>query len=118
MCIKIIKKYQKLYLLSGYEYGNVIMWDLENKSICWNHKFHSEPGIIFIYIKVIYIKIYNLIIYFYINFYKYYFNYSNCIVFSIDVSNSLKYGVSVSADNIIAHFELNEVKLFFFFFFL
>ncbi|KAL6633171.1 WD40 repeat-like protein [Neocallimastix sp. 'constans'] len=74
MCIKIIKKYQKLYLLSGYEYGNVIMWDLENKSICWNHKFHSEP------------------------------------VFSIDVSNSLKYGVSVSADNIIAHFELNENK--------
>jgi len=31
------------------------------------------------------------------------------LVFAIDVSNSLHYGVSVSADNIIAHFEINEV---------
>jgi len=74
MCIKLIKKDNKLYLLVGYEYGNVIMWNLENKSICWNLKFHSEP------------------------------------VFAIDVSNSLKYGISVSADNIIAHFEITENK--------
>jgi len=48
MCMKLIRKDGKLYLLAGYEYGNVIMWDLENKSICWNQKFHSEPGKIFI----------------------------------------------------------------------
>ncbi|ORX77616.1 WD40 repeat-like protein [Anaeromyces robustus] len=74
MCMKLIKKDCKLYLLVGYEYGNVIMWNLENKDICWNLKFHSEP------------------------------------VFAIDVSNSLKYGISVSADNIIAHFEITENK--------
>jgi len=45
MCIKLFRKDQKLLLLAGYEYGNVIMWDLENKTICWNLKFHSEPGI-------------------------------------------------------------------------
>ncbi|ORX43274.1 WD40 repeat-like protein [Piromyces finnis] len=72
MCMNLLRKDEKLFLLAGYEYGNVIMWDLENKSICWNKKFHSEP------------------------------------VFAIDVSNSLKYGVSVSADNIISHFEISQ----------
>jgi len=44
MCIKLFRNGQKLFLLAGYEYGNVIMWDLESKNFCWNLKFHSEPG--------------------------------------------------------------------------